>query len=449
MPRSLSEYSSTCGDSLYMSARGSWLPTPLVSIAGVTRGSCSSIRIHGGQVDGGRWGRLLSSSNLPEAFRADGVAVLVRMALGVTDRCVPCLASISGQSVGFLTRHSSCRKPLAMDRRLRRSSSSMTTIGVRALLGEEGCDDWMASEKRNRNLLVSIAVAGGFLVAAALVVAVLWPYIFWSGNARWTGQGLWIVILASAALITKRVYDWDRTEHDGSDQIQDRPIASSELKADKSAFADRVNGCLRDPRIAGYFRRKLVDEDEVTTALAEGIAFTQATKTRRYRMYTAERAELEYIIARSTAIIASGAMNVWSMATFLGSLLLIALSLMLAHDGNIIASGAALSLVIVAGASAWCFSLARSQLNYRRPGFTLSVLTAMILLGGLIFSFGLPHLRPSPFLLVPSLMVVLVLCYILGNSRTRRQCLSILQVGWDMSTLFCVDIVHPRREQAG
>ena len=299
----------------------------------------------------------------------------------------------------------------------------------------------MVSDKRKRNLLPVITVIaislGALALLAAVIVVTTWPYMFWVGHARWMGQGIWIVILSLAALISNRVYVWDRTERDLPDQINavDRESTPSEIEADRSTFAAKVKVCLGDPRIAEYFRRKLVEEEDVTKALAEGSAFTQAIETSEYRTYAKERAQLQYVIARNAATIASGAINAGSLAAFSGSLLLIAFLLTLANNSNIVASGIALISVIFVGASAWSFSLAQMQPNHRRHRFVFPILAMMALLA-FILPYNITYSRVSLFVLLPSWIVVFALCYALGNRQTRQQCLSILLSCWDESTLF-------------
>lgn len=213
--------------------------------------------------------------------------------------------------------------------------------------------------------------------------------------------------------------------------------ASPEHEADKSAFGDKVLECLNDRRVAGYFRRGLVQQEDVVQALVDGPAFEQALKTKRYQRFSYSRTEMQGLIECNKAVFDEGVLNGRTASIVLCSALLGALSLaQLALNGVITCTISIASAISALFATA-LFVKARSSIGRRFRRIALAAFFALIAVCPMVSLHILIHLDWALPIFLPLLTLACIVCYLLTSSReTVDQCLYLLEVAWKDRSFF-------------
>jgi AAA domain len=275
------------------------------------------------------------------------------------------------------------------------------------------------------------ASCGGFYI-------LIWPTSYFHGDARWYGLGLWVGILLSAAFIGLMSAVWaedDRAANLGEKTTQPK-ISQRDLEADRSAFKEQVNKCFSDRRIAGYFIRRLVQHDDAMKALAHGDAFNRALEVDSYGPFAASRAELQYIINSNSTLVSNGVYNGRTVATFVGALLLIALSLTEVTETTGATLGITLLSLVFGGWAGWIWGTKRDGPRLQ-PRMLIAFTVAMSAsLSAIISSYILINADWTPLTLYPIWITVFALCCLVSNTQTFDQCLSLLVLGYRRVTLF-------------
>jgi hypothetical protein len=194
-------------------------------------------------------------------------------------------------------------------------------------------------------------------------------------------------------------------------------------EADKHFFAEKVNNCLSDPSVAGYFKRGIVESEGVVDALVDGPSFDEAVFKHSYRQYADEQEISAKLISVNAGIIASGALNPSAIAAFTYIAILIALfAIEVLSADNFIKIGHITLATLLVASSAALFSAIRISPTYRlRKGAcliaTASTLACIIVLPQ-IYNF-LPQLSYSSSLL---LALTLIAGYLLPRNHLYQQC---------------------------
>ena len=209
-------------------------------------------------------------------------------------------------------------------------------------------------------------------------------------------------------------------------------------RTSRLVFAEKARECLDDRRIAGYFRRGLVQKDDVMNALMDE-AFTQARGKSRYKRYDEVRNELLDTIEENSDITNGGAVNRRSASVYVcASVLLLAVVVSVFNVG-IGTVGIILATIIPAGLSAWLFGKVRTEPYHRYRRIAVFILSISISICAMIlphFYFKLPW---APFNLLLSLSAALTAGYLLHSTETVNKCGELLSY-----VLNCVSILFRR-----
>lgn len=278
-------------------------------------------------------------------------------------------------------------------------------------------------DARTRKIAIGIAV--GFLalvIAGSGIFLVFWPTMAFSRDAAWVGEIFWIVLLAtiiSSAVLAakKKISEVNDTPHSASDEI------------DRRAFERKVKQCLSDRSLAGYFKRNLVEEDDIVKALTEGEAFSQARDIEWYSNYAYTRSTVQEA-ADVISVGMDGIFNPWVVAVLICAPVLIILLFIQIGQSTFETSGLTFGAALFAGSSAWIFGTAENGHHQRRRKSALAGIFICVSLCVIVVppvAFGTKWI--SSIIMFPVCFFSVIVFFALGSDRTLEQCITLVAVG--------------------
>jgi energy-coupling factor transporter ATP-binding protein EcfA2 len=264
---------------------------------------------------------------------------------------------------------------------------------------------------------------------AATICLLFWPIFVFHRDPGLVGFGFWLVILATATAVAIAAFLSSRD--DQKDRIAKQPQAAETvvLEYDRAVFKDKIRTCFKDPRIVGYFSRKIVEEDVIASSIMEGSAFEHAIEIFSYLNYANSRDELANMREAESAINSNARSNIRVAISVFGLVLLVAL--VFTEIAGVPALTSGLAFVPLLLESLFMCILARAIIESRHR--LLKVVATIASLGALASSVFLIPILTSvrwPIILLPITFVVLLVAYFLADGRTSEQILSLIIAGW-------------------
>lgn len=216
----------------------------------------------------------------------------------------------------------------------------------------------------------------------------------------------------------------------------------------ESIFEAKVEQCLTDRRIVGYFNRDLVDGDDVRDQLVEGVAFRQAIERESYRAYGGTRTELQDAEQRIRQTLENARYSGRTVATF-GGIFIIALLLFIEivfvfhFDTSLIL----IVSTILVGISVWYPANPNSGRRYTLRSFILAILLFLTSLCVIILPHIPKNLLQIPYVLLGAWTVAMIVGYLLRNDDTARQLSGRLLIARKRVSIFFLKVDLPRYEK--